>query len=111
MKKCDFLKTLEWPDFETLWGDQGHNDVKHGINGSSCTFFFSGGRLRPVVVLIVIHNILSPGFVGNVNIYFDPQYQVLWRATGVPLATAWKALKRKPGLKMAPGFHQHLFLV
>ena len=49
MKKCDFLKTLQWPDFETLWGNQGHNDVKHGINGSSGTFFFSGGLLRPVV--------------------------------------------------------------
>ena len=49
MKKCDFLKTLQWPDFETLWGNQGHNNVKHGINGSSGTFFFSGGLLRPVV--------------------------------------------------------------
>ena len=42
MKKCDFLKTLQWPDFETLWGNQGHNDVKHGINGSSGTFFLWG---------------------------------------------------------------------
>ena len=44
----DFLETLEWPDFEIFWGCQGHNDVKNGINGSSCTFF-SGGLLRPVV--------------------------------------------------------------
>jgi hypothetical protein len=43
MKKCDFLKTLQWPDFEILWGNQGHNDVKHGINGSSGTFFSLGG--------------------------------------------------------------------
>ena len=47
--KCDLLKTLQWPDFEIFFGDQGHKELKNGFNGSSRTFFFSGGLLRPVV--------------------------------------------------------------
>ena len=50
MKKCDFLKTLQWPDFEFFFGDQGHKELKNGFNGFSRTFFFSGGLLRPVVL-------------------------------------------------------------
>ena len=83
MKKCDFLKTLQWPDFETLWGNQGHNNVKHGINGSSRTFFFSGGLLRPVVIndeRMAVHCLES----GCIRLYIPPlgsvhiQYSDFW---------------------------------
>ena len=69
MKKCDFLKTLQWPDFEIFFGDQGHKELKNGFNGSSRTFFFSGGLLRPVVHLH--NNMLSQG-LNKANNLTDP---------------------------------------
>ena len=47
-----------------------------------------GGVIVNINIMIFIHNILCPGVIVNINIDFHPQYQVQWRATGAPPATA-----------------------
>ena len=49
-----FSKTLLIPDFEILWGEWTHIELKSWFNKSSGTFILHGGPLRPVVVDLVL---------------------------------------------------------
>ena len=44
------------PDFEILWGEWGHIELKRELDRSSGTFFLYGGLLRPVVKTILFLN-------------------------------------------------------
>ena len=47
-----FLKTLLIPDFEILWGEWTHIELKSWLDRPSGTFILHGGPLRPVVRLV-----------------------------------------------------------
>ena len=52
MKKTqkDFsFETLSVPDFEILWGEWGHIELKSGVDRPYGTFCLYGGTLRAVV--------------------------------------------------------------
>ena len=49
MAKCKLSKTPLIPDFEILWGEWGHIELKSWLDRPSGTFCLYGGPLRPVV--------------------------------------------------------------
>ena len=49
IEKCKLRKTLLIPDFEILWGEWGHIELKSWLDRSSGTFCLYGCPLRPVV--------------------------------------------------------------